>query len=257
MINYEQKYSVSEIAKILETNKLQLKKWTYHFKEYLSPNANPEKGIKREFTIEDVSTLGYISMYWEEEPDFENIKYGLNSNEQFESPYNKLAIETIPIFRQFSKDLIGGKVWTIGGITEINDKLSLADSYKFAGDSLVNIGIENVEIREIIYPTIYNYRHATELYLKVILPNETGHDLKKLYNKVKILLKNKFDVIPPKWFENIINAFHDFDPGGTTFRYGIKIDNDEMFIDLIHLQKMMKWFSESIHQIEKRLIFIE
>lgn len=254
MINYDLKFGVSEIAKILQVDKKLVKDWAYHFAEYLNPKANPPKGTEREFNVEDICTLGYISMYWEDEPDFENIKYGLNSDDQFDYPYNELATESIPIFREFSEELLGGKIWMIGGIYDFNDKLSLANSYKLAGDSLINIGIEDEENREIIYPAIYNYRHATELYLKALLPNnKKKHNLIKLYDKLKILLKDKFDTVPPKWFENIIIAFNDFDPGGITFRYGISIEKDEMFIDLIHIKKIMSWFSESIHIISKKL----
>jgi hypothetical protein len=93
MVNYELKYGVSEVAKILEIGKQEIKDMAYHFKEYLNPNANPEKGIEREFTVEDICTLGYIYMYWEGNPDFENIRYGLNSNDQFEYPYSELATQ--------------------------------------------------------------------------------------------------------------------------------------------------------------------
>lgn len=179
MVNYELKYAVAEVAIILEIEKQVIKKMAYHFKDYLNPNANPEKGKVREFTVEDICTLGYIYMYWEEEPDFENIRSGLNWNEQFEYPYSEIATKAKPIFREFSDELMGSNVWMIGGMAECSDKLTLAKSYKKAGDSLINIGINDNTERDIIYPAIYNYRHATELYLKSLLRKEKEtHDLK-------------------------------------------------------------------------------
>lgn len=260
MINYEMKFGVSEVAKILKVDKKLIHKWAYHFSDYLNPKANPGKGIEKEFTADDLCTLGYVMMYWEETPDFENIKYGLNGNDQYEFPYNDLATEATPIFREFSDELLGGKVWMIGGMAGIADLISLADSYKLAGDYLIDIGI-NDEEKDIIYPSIYNYRHATELYLKSVIPNFRSifpndgniHSLQMLYNELKIQLKDKFNTVPPKWFENIVIAFNDFDSNGTTFRYGEWIDKDEMFIDLIHIKKLMNWFSESIHKIQNRL----
>ena len=193
-------------------------------------------------------------MYWEDDPDIENIEYGLNSNDQFEQPYSELATQATPIFRDFSEELIGGKVWVIGGTAEYSDILTLAESYKKAADLLVDTAIKDDTNREIIYPAIYNYRHATELYLKALSPiNKETHDLLKLYGKVKEILKQEFDTIPPKWFENIIIAFNDFDPYGTTFRYGIPLGKDEMFIDLIHIKKVMSWFSESIRRIKQKI----
>lgn len=256
MINYGLKFSVSEVAKLLEVDGNQVKEWSFHFAEYLNPNANPHKGVEQEFTVEDICTLGYISMYWEENPDFENIKGGLNSNDQFEYPFSELATEAIPIFREFSDELLGGKIWMIGGMGSCGyfDLISLADSYKNAGDILINVGIDDDENKETIYPAIYNYRHATELYLKSVLPNYApSHNLIKLYEKFKSLLSNKFNISPPRWFENIIVAFNDFDPGGTTFRYGVEINKDEMIIDLHHIKKLMSWFAESIHKINDRL----
>lgn len=254
MINYELKYGVAEVAKILEVEKQVIKNMAFHFKEYLNPNANPEKGEVRKFAVEDICTLEYVNMYWEDEPDFVFIRYGLNSNEQFEYPYSELATIAKPIFREFSDELIDSNVWMIGGMAECSDKLILAKSYKKAGDSLIDIGIEDETERDIIYPAIYNYRHATELYLKSLIAKEKEtHDLKKLYEIVKELLINEIRVNPPKWFENLILAFDDFDPYGTTFRYAIPIGKDEMFIDLIHIKKLMNWFDESIERIRKRI----
>jgi hypothetical protein len=254
MVNYELKYGVSEVAKILEIGKQEIKDMAYHFKEYLNPNANPEKGIEREFTVEDICTLGYIYMYWEGNPDFENIRYGLNSNDQFEYPYSELATQAKPIFREFSDELLGGKVWMIGGMAEHSDLLTLAKSYKKAGDLLIDIGIDDYTIREIIYPVIFNYRHATELYLKSLIQKEKEtHDLLKLYKIVKDILVKEIGVKPPNWFENIILAFNDFDPFGVTFRYAVPIGKDEIFIDLVHIKKLMNWFDESIERIGKKI----
>lgn len=254
MVNYELKYGVAEVAKILEIEKQVIKNMAYHFKEYLNPNANPETGKIREFTVEDICTLGYVYMYWEEEPDFDNIRYGLNANEQFEYPYSELATKAKPIFREFSDELMETNVWMTGGMAECSDKLTLAKSYKKAGDSLIEIGIDDETERDIIYPAIYNYRHAIELYLKSLIKKEKQtHDLKKLYEFVKEILTKKIGVEPPKWFENLILAFDDFDPSGTTFRYAIPIGKDEMFIDLVHIKKLMNWLDESIERIGNRI----
>jgi hypothetical protein len=59
-------------------------------------------------------------------------------------------------------------------------------------------------------------------------------------------------VKPPNWFENIILAFNDFDPFGVTFRYAVPIGKDEIFIDLVHIKKLMNWFDESIERIGKK-----
>lgn len=75
-----------------------IKNWAYQFAEFLSPNAKPKKGNEREFTVEDISTLAYISYYGEEILDFERIRIGLIGGDQYEKPFSKLAMEIIPIF---------------------------------------------------------------------------------------------------------------------------------------------------------------
>lgn len=254
MINYALKYKVSDISRILRVEKKLVKDWAYHFSEYLNPYANPHKGVEREFTVEDICTLSYIYFYWEEDPDFENIEYGLNRGEQFEYPFSESATEAIPIFREYSDDLLTKNVWMIGGMTADADFLSLADSYKEAGDILVQVGIEDEFKKDLIYPAIFNYRHSTELYLKSVISNyRPNHNLQELYSKFQSDMKEKFDAVPPNWFENIIVAFDEFDPKGTSFRYGHQFCSDEFFIDLRHIKTMMDWFSKTIHKIRHHI----
>lgn len=260
MLNFEMKYKVSEVAKLLGVDNKLIKNLAYFFPEYLNPLANPEKGIEREFTTDDLCTLSYILMYWEDNPDFENIRYGLNSGSQFEYPFTEIAVEATPIFREFSEEFIDSNAWIIGGMAEISSKISLADSYKTASDALVQLGIEDNNI-EFIYPALYNYRHAIELYFKHILnerlttlpKNGNIHNLNVLYYEFKTLLQELFGSVPPKWFENVILAFDQFDPNGTSFRYCISINRDEIFIDLHHLKKIMDRFSNSIRYIDRQI----
>lgn len=76
-----------------------------------------------------------------------------------------------------------------GGEFELGDIFTTADSYKLAGDKLVEIAHENYEERELFQPAIYNYRHATELYLKAVIGEEINHNLKNLLQKFKAILK--------------------------------------------------------------------
>ena len=80
MLKYNLKYSLAEAAQLFKTDNETIKKWCYHFSDYLSKGANPTKGTPREFNLEDIRVFGYIVQYWDDDPDFENIQYGLNSN---------------------------------------------------------------------------------------------------------------------------------------------------------------------------------
>ena len=108
----------------------------------------------------------------------------------------------------------------------------LADSDKTAGDIIVDAGIEDLERNGLIYPAIFNYRHSTESYLKAFHSDyKNTHKLKELYEKFKILIKEKFNKEIPNWLENIIIAIDEFDLYGTSFRYGDKLYQIEIFVD--------------------------
>src|SRR5690554_3267801 len=91
------KYGASKVARIFGVDRTLVKTWAYHFQNYLNPNANPGKGIEREFTADDLSTLAYIFSNWEDEPDIQAIEYGLNSGYQYEEPFKNITMEKKPI----------------------------------------------------------------------------------------------------------------------------------------------------------------
>lgn len=258
MPNYDLRYGISEVARIFNVERDLIKTWLYIFSDYLNKEANPGKGKQKKFTVEDICTFGYIMTYWEDDPDIENIKFGLNSGDQYEHPYSELAKEYTPIFREFDEDIIENKhIVSIGGINENFDTFFLADAYKLAGDILIQTALEKDEEFELRYPVMYNYRHATELYLKsIIRKNVKSHDLSKLLDDFKIIVKKRFNAETPEWFDNIIIAFNEFDPGGTLFRYGGDKYYDEMFVDLRHLGELMGWLADSFSRIKKQIAMI-
>lgn len=252
MINYSMKYGVSEATHLLDVNRETLKTWAYIFSEYLSSEANPGKGKIRQFLISDIRVFAYILMYWEAEPDIECIKYGLNSNSHFEcEAIDNFLTGATPLFIDMPEGI--DETWrgaVFGGEFELGDIFTTANSFKLAGDKLVEIAHKNYQERELFQPAIYNYRHATELYMKAIIGEEVNHNLHDLMQKFKIVLKTEFNSVPPEWFENIIEAFNYSDPNGTAFRYGITVPKDELYVDMSHVKKLMGWLSEYFRQIK-------
>lgn len=254
MRNYDLKFSVSDASKIFKVDKEIIKTCSYYFKEYLSKNASPEKGKERVFSTSDICTLNYILYYWEDNPDFENIKSGLNENEQFKEPFSNVVTEIVPIFKEFNDNDVDTNIWLIGGEFDDIKLFELGEAYKIAGDKLSDLAQKGEQAYVVsIYPIIYNYRHATELLIKSVLKNhEETHDLLKLYEKFKRHLADKFNYTPSRWIENIIGAFNDFDPYSITFRYGVKINNEEMVVDLNHIKRVMNLFYQIIIAIKKQ-----
>jgi hypothetical protein len=246
------KYGVSETARLLGVDRDTIKKWAFIFSNYLSSGANPGKEKFRQFTIEDIRIFAYVLMYWEDEPDIEYIKLGLSSNSQFEfESIDNFITSITPLFRAMPEDI--DETWrgvVFGGEFELGDIFTTADSFKMAGDKLVKIAHKNHEERELFQPAIYNYRHATELYIKSITGEEINHNLHDLLLKLKAVLRNEFNASPPEWFENIIEAFHYSDPNGEAFRYGITVPKKELYADMRQVTTLMDWLSTSFKQIK-------
>ena len=254
------KFGISEIARELDVDRNLVKSWAYHFKDYLSSGANPKKGTPRQFTPQDLRILAYVYFYWEDNPDFECIRIGLNRGEYESEQYDDLITSMTPIFDELTDDL--DETWrhvcVVGGMSSgAFDTFTLAESYKLAGDTLVKAALSTAEPHELIYPIIYNYRHAIELYLKALLSTqEKKHDLRSLLEKLRYFLNVEFGATIPTWFEKVIMAFDDFDPDSTAFRYG---DNGvfsrrtgeqgEFCINLPHIKQLMDWMASAFHRI--------
>lgn len=254
------KMGVSEVARFLEIDREVVKTWAFRFKDYLAAEANPPRGVPRQFCLADVQVLAYVSSYWEEDPDLDAIAAGLRAGAHQGEPYDAVVASITPLFQQPPEEL--DETWRhgalVGGlVTRAVDTFALADAYKLAGDVLVDAGLSVAESYELIYPIIYNYRHALELYLKaVVLPPIEGHPLKPLLDRLRDSLRRDHGAEIPAWFEKVILAIDDFDPSSTTFRYGDSGvishstgDGGEFWIDLHHMKKQMGWMAASFQKI--------
>ncbi len=178
----------------------------------------------------------------------------MNSENHYEDIYNDFATQITPIFIDLPDDI--NEDWrhgaVIGGMVSLGDTFDVALSYKTAGDYLVDTALTNDDVSDLICPIINNYRHATELYLKAIAPvRKKRHDLSSLLSKFKELLKAEFKTDLPIWFEDVILVFNEFDPKGTTFRYGGDCMG-EVWVDIIRLKKKMDWLAKTFKNIKIR-----
>lgn len=172
-----------------------------------------------------------------------------------------MAGQELKIFLDVPDDL--DETWThvalFGGMVDgAHDDYSLANNFKQAGDILIQRGLNELEAYELLYPVLYNYRHAIELYLKAIVtPKKRNHDLATLMQQFRILMKEIHSEEVPVWFENLIGEFIEYDPSATTFRYpGQTSASEERMVDLPKLQKIMEILSAAFNQVflaEKKL----
>jgi len=210
--------NVSQTARILGVDNQQVKTWAWLFKEHLSPQANPAKGRSRTFTDSDVLALVYVAMHWEDDPDMEAIRSGLNEQEFYHDDKDReiLYLHT-PILQEPPADL--DETWRHGILLNgggVNEYLELARSYQHSAEALLDSALKSGEPRDWGYPVLFAYRHALELYLKVIGEiEEPTHSLKSC---VRLVEKRHGERIGSPIREWILE-FDEIDPSGTAFRY--------------------------------------
>lgn len=246
---------VSDIVRLFEVDKDTVKKWCYEFDSYLSATASPPKGQTRYFSDADLRVLAMIFYYWENEPDYEAIRYRLDSGYQDEDMYLEFVYQNTPIFREPPDDVGEKYEYCIMLNGEyLRSAIDIARAYKRAGDALVTQAIANDYYpRELDYPIFFSYRQAIELYLKELagfdIESERSHDLSKLVAS----LETKHGKKLPEWMKARLDDFHKIDPGSTAFRYPSsmpsKADEQLLWIDLYQLRTVIRTMCEAFEKI--------
>ena len=209
--------TVSQTARVLETDIQQVKTWAWLFKDYLSTGANPAKGQVRTFTDEDVLVLLYVAFYWEDDPDVESIRAGLNTEDHFEERFLEFLYQHTPILQEPPDGI--DETWRSGiflNAAGVDEFLGLARSYKQTAETLLESALKSGEPRDWGYPVLFAYRHTLELYLKIIGEIDDGiHSLRECVLRVEKRHGEKF----PQQIKEWIMEFDSIDPIGTAFRY--------------------------------------
>lgn len=255
-INYSLIFNFAEVKKILKMDKKFVLDAIYHFSEFFTTNAKIKGTLEKKFNLSDIRVLAFVMIYWEEEPDYENIMAGLYSNGHYEDNIDAFIEQITPIFFEPNDDNIEivGESVLIGALTDYSDKILLAKSYKRSADELVKLAIESNKRTEFLCPVIFCYRHSIELFIKSIIRKEVkSHNLKKLYNIFEKLISSKFNQQVPDWFRNTILAINDFDPESITFRYGENIESEEYLLDLNRLRIKMDLIEKAFLETKKHL----
>lgn len=238
----------ADVAAILEVDVAQVKHWAFDFKEYLSAAANPSKGTKRIFSDSDLLVLFYVSYYWEDEPDLESIKIGLNNAEHSDMRFVEQLYMHTPLIQEPPDGL--DESWSHGILLVGGNRyqfLELARNYRRVAETMLETAIEKDEVHEWAYPVLFAYRHTLELYLKLIGEiDEITHSLKKCLE----LVERRHGQRIPESIRTWILELESIDPAGTAFRYS---DADstlnqhyEQWFDFRHFQFAMKRIFDAI-----------
>lgn len=238
-------YKVADIAHLLDIkDKNLIKLWCYKFSDYLSDSANPEKGETRNFSVDDLRILSLVSFYWEDEPDYVAIESRLSSGDQYLEIYNNSIYMQTSLFQEMPDDVGEDYKFCIALNGDfLHQPIDVARSYKDAGDALIEQALYNETSYRLAYPIFFNYRHAIELYLKLLIGETTKeteiHNIKSLMG----IVKKKYDQEIPLWMRQHLERFCEIDPGSLSFRYAGEMPEKErdriVWVDLYHLRFVM------------------
>jgi len=100
------------------------------------------------------------------------------------------------------------------------NEFEVARAFADAADRLLATAAERRESWEAAYPILFCYRHALELYLKALMPNERhGHRLGDLAKSLKLHIESQYPADQVSWLLDRIVEFDRLDPKSTVFRY--------------------------------------
>lgn len=242
------KYSVSETARIIGVEINQIKSWTYLFRDHLSPSSNPEKGLPRLFQKEDVLVLLYVRRFWEDEPDIKAIVAGLNSECHLEDIYlYHLWNHTPLIQKHIPANLDEPSRYGLSLSPRIHlTQIEIARSYHRAANVLWDKAIDSGFPLAECYPVLFAYRHALELYLKMLSNSgkESGHNLKRCMEMVEKSFDKTVSPLMKEW----IMALHQMDITGWHFRYEPDSEGpmDGQWLDWSHFRYAMDSLFEAL-----------
>jgi len=193
----------------------QVKKWACLFKEDLSSHANPPKGQTRAFSDSDLLVLSYVCAHWEADPDLEAIRIGLNRENHHDEKFVEQLYMHTPVLQEPPDEL--DETWRHGILLNgggVNEYLELARNYRQSAESLLDSALRNGEPRDWGHPVLFAYRHALELYLKIIGEiEEDTHSLKRCVHLVEKCHGKKIGSPVKEW----ILELGKIDPSGTHF----------------------------------------
>jgi len=241
--------NLSQTAKLLGVEGALVKSWSSLFKDYLSAGTNPAKGQPRSFRDSDLFVLNYISGRWEAEPDTEAIKNELSWDENWDDQFQEKLYWHTPLLQELPDDLDEtwrhGVVLCGGGRYEY---FELARNYKYVADSMLKAALEKDDLDGWAYPVLFAYRHALELYLKILGEIE-GHT-HSLKDCVKLAEKRHGGKKIKSPIREWILELDKIDPAGTAFRYAdAKLTSNpyaEYWFDFQHFKFAMKQVFDAI-----------
>jgi DNA-binding transcriptional MerR regulator len=232
--------TVSDVAKLTESSREQVKTWAWTFREWFSKEANPPKGQVRQFTDDDSLTMVFIACSSAEGASVDEIGEFIDRDYHREPKYREHLYCHTPLLQEPPDGL--DETWRHGCLytPSFFTPFELARNYRWCADQLLDMAIKQDAALDLRSPVLFAYRHARELYLKTLgQVEEQTHSLGRCLTAVEGRIGGKMRNPHKSW----ILEFDAIDPGGTSFRYN-EDDRpasfgEETWIDYHHLKFVM------------------
>jgi len=246
--------TIEELSTLIGAEIELIEQWLVKFEEYFSTTAiHPINGERRVFTQEDIRRLlviGYARDWWAEEQDqdYSDVHQRLNSSEEYDEHIVHAAYLRAPLFQPLPDNPEEMATYTlvIGESYTGSDLGAIAQSYKLAGDILVDFALETEEPWKLAYPILFNYRHSIELFIKAIThPEKPKHDISNLI----ALLEVQENALVGQEAKAILDQFAEVDRESTTFRYGENVPCDDTMVNLFQLKYVMEFLARGFSKI--------
>jgi hypothetical protein len=153
-----------------------------------------------------------------------------------------------PLFREPPEDIESDWYhgFLLGGMIAYGE-FEVARSYRNAGDAVIAAAINDADLsHEWVYPAFFLYRHAIELYLKLVVqPTSKNHSLPDLIDSFESICKDELGLHVPAWVRQRLDEIVAIDPRSTSFRYSDVLDKNELanrgewWVEFRHLKWLM------------------
>ena len=160
------------------------------------------------------------------------------------------------VFREPPPDV--DETWThgamFGGMCGYGDD-DIAEAYFALAERAIDAVLKGDEDGpRVVNPVMFLYRHAMELYLKIIVGPRRTHDLSALFKAFRIRVADRYNQAIPSWLSELILEFHEYDPDSDVFRYSQTRcqhlqQGGEYWVDLRSLHRRMRSLRRALRRV--------
>lgn len=134
------------------------------------------------------------------------------------------------------------------------ETIEMARAYATAAGRLLDAACAADESWESVDPILFCFRHALELYLKALAPDNVRrvHPLAELADRLHHGLQGRYRAEQLNWLCDRVREFSRVDPRSTSYRYHVAVETNreaELWIDFAHLRNVMAAIFDGLERV--------